>query len=227
MERDEAIFAEKMREIKQLRRVVKDAERERADQEERHQREVAALMAAHAAASETLTGLAGPPPAGAAGASRAADNALSRQSVAPFGHARWRRRSRALVRGPPGGGFPQPNVEELHAMNEKFAREDAEKERLLREKEQIEREKAKVEEEATQRARQYQAEKRSLERQLRELECNIVNKEELIADLERNEQEAKSLTQRYESRMRGSRGGEEGEGERNRAAQGGAREHRR
>ena len=51
LERDEAIFAEKMREIKQLRRAVKDAERERADQEERHQREVAALMEAHAAAS--------------------------------------------------------------------------------------------------------------------------------------------------------------------------------
>ena len=70
LERDEAIFAEKMREIKQLRRVVKDAERERADQEERHQREVAALMAAHAAASETLDGSRGSPPAGAAGASR-------------------------------------------------------------------------------------------------------------------------------------------------------------
>jgi len=103
---------------------------------------------------------------------------------------------------PPGDVPFEANVETLHAENEKFAHEDAEKERLLREKEQIEREKAKVEEEATRRARQYQAEKRSLERQLRELECNIVSKEELIADLERNEQEAKSLTQRYESRMK-------------------------
>ena len=203
LERDEAIFAEKMREIKQLRRVVKDAERERADQEERHQREVAALMAAHAAASETLTGLAGPLPPAPPVLPKTPPTTLSAGSRLPHSDTH----DGADVHGPsfavpPAAGSPEPNVEELHAMNEKFAREDAEKERLLREKEQIEREKAKVEEEATQRARQYQAEKRSLERQLRELECNIVSKEELIADLERNEQEAKSLTQRYESRMR-------------------------
>ena len=201
LERDEAIFAEKMREIKQLRRAVKDAERERADQEERHQREVAALMAAHAAASETLTGLAGPLPP----APPVLPKTPPTLSAGRLPHADTHDRADAhgpSFAVPPAAGSPDPNDEELHAMNEKFAREDAEKERLLREKEQIECEKAKVEEEATRRARQYQAEKRSLERQLRELECNIVSKEELIADLERNEQEAKSLTQRYESRMR-------------------------
>ena len=196
LQRDEAIFAEKMREIKQLRRAVKDAEKERGEQEERHAREVASLMAAHAAASETLTGLAGPLPP--------APPVLPKTPPRPMSSV-----ERDLTAGtkpsfavPPGDVPFEANVETLHAENEKFAHEDAEKERLLREKEQIEREKAKVEEEATRRARQYQAEKRSLERQLRELECNIVSKEELIADLERNEQEAKSLTQRYESRMK-------------------------
>ena len=202
LERDEAIFAEKMREIKQLRRAVKDAERERADQEERHQREVAALMAAHAAASETLTGLAGPLPPAPPVLPKTPPT-LSATTRLPHADTHDRADAhRPSFAVPPAAGSPEPNVEELHAMNEKFAREDAEKELLLREKEQIERDKAKVEEEATRRARQYQAEKRSLERQLRELECNIVSKEELIADLERNEQEAKSLTQRYESRMR-------------------------
>ena len=196
LQRDEAIFAEKMREIKQLRRAVKDAEKERGEQEERHAREVASLMAAHAAASETLTGLAGPLPP--------APPVLPKTPPRPMSSV-----ERDVTAGtkpsfavPPGDVPFEANVEALHAENEKFAHEDAEKERLLREKEQIEREKAKVEEEATRRARQYQAEKRSLERQLRELECNIVSKEELIADLERNEQEAKSLTQRYESRMK-------------------------
>ena len=196
LQRDEAIFAEKMREIKQLRRAVKDAEKERGEQEERHAREVASLMAAHAAASETLTGLAGPLPP--------APPVLPKTPPRPMSSV-----ERDVTAGtkpsfavPPGDVPFEANVETLHAENEKFAHEDAEKERLLREKEQIEREKAKVEEEATRRARQYQAEKRSLERQLRELECNIVSKEELIADLERNEQEAKSLTQRYESRMK-------------------------
>ena len=205
LERDEAIFAEKMREIKRLRRAVKDAERERADQEERHQREVAALMAAHAAASETLTGLAGPLPPAPPVLPKTPPMKSSATPRTPHDgdtHDRADAHGPSFAVPPAGEGSPEPNVEELHAMNEKFAREDAEKERLLREKEQIERDKAKVEEEATRRARQYQAEKRSLERQLRELECNIVSKEELIADLERNEQEARSLTQRYESRMR-------------------------
>ena len=50
LERDEAIFAEKMREIKTLRRAARDAAAERERQERRHEEEKAALMAAHAAA---------------------------------------------------------------------------------------------------------------------------------------------------------------------------------
>ena len=121
LERDEAIFAEKMREIKQLRRAVKDAERERADQEERHQREVAALMAAHAAASETLTGLAGPLPPAPPVLPKTPPKRSATVGCPTGTH------DGADVHGPrsrsPRRRVSEPNVEELHAMNEKFARE--------------------------------------------------------------------------------------------------------
>jgi hypothetical protein len=52
--RDEAIFAEKMKEIKSLRVAAREAAVEREQQELRHQSEMASLMAAHSAATDAV-----------------------------------------------------------------------------------------------------------------------------------------------------------------------------
>ena len=200
LERDEAIFAEKMREIKTLRRAARDAAAERERQERRHEEEKAALMAAHAAAHagalpERPAALP-PSPATLPRASKPVASSFGRGSS--VSDAEWATPSALDAEG----SLPATPTLTAPSTAARDEEDEAEKERLMREKEQIEREKTKVEEEAVARARQYQQEKKTLERQLRELELNISSKENLIADLERNEQHAKSLTQRYEARMR-------------------------
>ena len=281
--RDEAIFAEKMKEIKSLRLAAREAAAAMEEQERRHQGQMASLMAAHAAATEALSNrsmlpagedqpaagvvssgigsplpppLPPPPPVlpktpgsaallGRSGAFSPAsgDEAATLAWAVPRGAGQPSSVGASVLpatpRHPPsamssatsalalddddvvvmgavgggdgggdtpsgsrrrrGGAGRDGEASEIRVSMEAL---DVEKERLLAEKSQIEREKAKVEEEAVSQARRYQAEKKLLERQLRELECNISSKEELIADLERNEQEARSLTQRYEERMK-------------------------
>ena len=240
LRRDEAIFAEKMKEIKTLRRAAKEAERERERRERTHREELAALNAALTTRAERPKEAAkgpgdalGLPPAPEAmprtpgGGGKPAAEAAEAADVS-FAGSDWElprgleAASGSLPATPsaalPSGAFPSGDAFEAF---EEAGSGGSERDRLLREKSEIEAEKAKVEEEARRKARAHAGERRSLERQLRDLEQNISSKESLIADLERNEAEAKGLKRRYELRMRAleeEKAAKEAEVERLRAA---------
>ncbi|CAK9270323.1 unnamed protein product [Sphagnum jensenii] len=79
--------------------------------------------------------------------------------------------------------------------------EDEEKVRLLSEKKAIEEQKSLLEENVRHQTREFKRSKQVMDKQLHELSFSIQQKEELIQELARNEAEAKHLTQQYESRM--------------------------
>ena len=173
LRRDEAIFADKMREIKALKKQAKSVAKASA----------ARLSPGHlvsASASEIGSGTAPLTPS-------ANDETNAAGTLPPLGGG-------ALPATPLGGGpgafAPFPDAA------------DSEKRALVAQKAEIELERAQLKREAARRARAYQQEKKSLERQLRELARNIGSKEKLIVDLTRNEREAALLTRRYEDKVR-------------------------
>ena len=102
LERDEAIFAEKMREIKTLRRAARDAAAERERQERRHEEEKAALApaahaAAHAGALPERPAALPPSPATLPRASKPVASSFGRGSS--VSDAEWRRRPRSTRKG--------------------------------------------------------------------------------------------------------------------------------
>jgi len=245
LRRDEAIFAEKMKEIKTLRRAAKEAERERERRERTHREELAALNAALTTRAERPGGGGGPgdalglppapeamprtpTPAGGKPAAEAAEAADVSFAGSDWELPRGLEAASGSLPATPSGALPSgalpsgafPSGDAFEAFEEAGSG-GSERDRLLREKSEIEAEKAKVEEEARRKARAHAGERRSLERQLRDLEQNISSKESLIADLERNEAEAKGLKRRYELRMRAleeEKAAKEAEVERLRAA---------
>ena len=172
LRRDEAIFAEKMREIKALKKEVK----------------AAAKAGVRASVSETVDG-AFPLTPSSAPRGRAKDEERADGSLPPL----------ALPGSLPATPLEGPGA---RAPVSDASAADSEKRSLVRQKAEIELERAQLRREAATRARAYQQEKKSLERQLRELARNIGSKEKLIVDLTRNEREASLLTRRYENKVR-------------------------
>jgi len=186
LRRDEAIFAEKMREIKALKREAKAVAKASVA---RNARDAERGPLAKASAETPERGTAPLSP-----------------SVRPMD--RHDPNDEANARGtlpPLGGALPAtPLSEPFGASSPSSLSETAELEKrsLVRQKAEIELERAQLRREAARRARAYQQEKKSLERQLRELARNIGSKEKLIVDLTRNEREANLLTRRYEDKVR-------------------------
>ena len=172
LRRDEAIFAEKMREIKALKKEVK----------------AAAKAGVRASVSETVDGTFPLTPSSAP-RGRAKDEERADGSLPPL----------ALPGSLPATPLEGPGA---RAPVSDASAADSEKRSLVRQKAEIELERAQLRREAATRARAYQQEKKSLERQLRELARNIGSKEKLIVDLTRNEREASLLTRRYENKVR-------------------------
>ncbi|CAM6106879.1 unnamed protein product [Calypogeia fissa] len=92
----------------------------------------------------------------------------------------------------------QMKIEEL---TERMKAEEDEKARLLDEKTAIEEQKSRLEEDVRHQTREFKRSKQVMDKQLQELALSIQQKEELIQELARNEAEAKHLTQQYETRM--------------------------
>ena len=173
LRRDEAIFAEKMREIKALKKEAK----------------AAAKAGVRASVTETVDGTFPLTPSAPRSSSFAKDEERADGSLPPLALPG------ALPATPlcgAGASAPAPVSDAA----------DFEKRSLVRQKAEIELERAQLRREAAARARAYQQEKKSLERQLRELARNIGSKEKLIVDLTRNEREASLLTRRYENKVR-------------------------
>ncbi|KAH8967205.1 hypothetical protein BDL97_03G066500 [Sphagnum fallax] len=99
------------------------------------------------------------------------------------------------------GGFDTDSQMRLEELTEKMKAEDEEKVRLLSEKKAIEEQKSLLEENVRHQTREFKRSKQVMDKQLHELSFSIQQKEELIQELARNEAEAKHLTQQYESRM--------------------------
>jgi len=176
LRRDEAIFAEKMREIKALKKEAKAAAK-------------AGVRAS--SVSETVDGTFPLTPVAPRSSSFAKDEERADGSLPPL----------ALP-----GALPATPLGGAGASAAKVVSDAADSEKrfssLVRQKAEIEIERAQLRREAAARARAYQQEKKSLERQLRELARNIGSKEKLIVDLTRNEREASLLTRRYENKVR-------------------------
>ena len=175
LRRDEAIFAEKMREIKALKKEAKAAAK-------------AGVRAS--SVSETVDGTFPLTPVAPRSSSFAKDEERGADGSLP---------PLALP-----GALPATPLGGAGASAAKVVSDaaDSEKRSLVRQKAEIEIERAQLRREAAARARAYQQEKKSLERQLRELARNIGSKEKLIVDLTRNEREASLLTRRYENKVR-------------------------
>jgi hypothetical protein len=195
LRRDEAIFAEKMREIKALKREAKAVAKASVARNARGA-ERGSLAKASAETPERGTAPLSPSarpmdqhdPNDFDGVRNGNDEANARGTLPPL-----------------GGALPAtPLSEPFGASSPSSLSETAELEKrsLVRQKAEIELERAQLRREAARRARAYQQEKKSLERQLRELARNIGSKEKLIVDLTRNEREANLLTRRYENKVR-------------------------
>jgi hypothetical protein len=195
LRRDEAIFAEKMREIKALKREAKAVAKASVA---RNARDAERGSFAKASAETPERGTAPLSPSA---------RPMDRRDPNDFDGVR-NGNDEANARGtlpPLGGALPAtPLSEPFGASSPSPLSETAESEKksLVRQKAEIELERAQLRREAARRARVYQQEKKSLERQLRELARNIGSKEKLIVDLTRNEREANLLTRRYENKVR-------------------------
>jgi DNA repair exonuclease SbcCD ATPase subunit len=195
LRRDEAIFAEKMREIKALKREAKAVAKASVA---RNARDAERGPLAKASAETPERGTAPLSPSA---------RPMDRRDPNDFDGVR-NGNDEANARGtlpPLGGALPAtPLSEPFGASSPSSLSETAELEKksLVRQKAEIELERAQLRREAARRARAYQQEKKSLERQLRELARNIGSKEKLIVDLTRNEREANLLTRRYEDKVR-------------------------
>ena len=195
LRRDEAIFAEKMREIKALKREAKAVAKASVA---RNARDAERGPLAKASAETPERGTAPLSPSA---------RPMDRRDPNDFDGVR-NGNDEANARGtlpPLGGALPAtPLSEPFGASSPSSLSETAELEKksLVRQKAEIELERAQLRREAARRARAYQQEKKSLERQLRELARNIGSKEKLIVDLTRNEREANLLTRRYENKVR-------------------------
>ena len=195
LRRDEAIFAEKMREIKALKREAKAVAKASVA---RNARDAERGPLAKASAETPERGTAPLSPSA---------RPMDRRDPNDFDSVR-NGNDEANARGtlpPLGGALPAtPLSEPFGASSPSSLSETAELEKrsLVRQKAEIELERAQLRREAARRARAYQQEKKSLERQLRELARNIGSKEKLIVDLTRNEREANLLTRRYEDKVR-------------------------
>ena len=193
LRRDEAIFAEKMREIKALKREAKSVAKASVARNARSA-ERGPLAKASAETPERGTVPLSP-------SARPIDPNDPNDS-----NGVWNGNDEANAQGtlpPLGGALPAtPLGEPFGASPPLSDAADAETRSLVRQKAEIELERAQLRREAAQRARAYQQEKKSLERRLRELARNIGSKEKLIVDLTRNEREAALLTRRYEDKVR-------------------------
>jgi hypothetical protein len=195
LRRDEAIFAEKMREIKALKREAKAVAKASVA---RNARDAERGPLAKASAETPERGTAPLSPSA---------RPMDRRDPNDFDGVR-NGNDEANARGtlpPLGGALPATPLSEPFGASSPFPLSDAaelEKRSLVRQKAEIELERAQLRREAARRARAYQQEKKSLERQLRELARNIGSKEKLIVDLTRNEREANLLTRRYEDKVR-------------------------
>jgi hypothetical protein len=195
LRRDEAIFAEKMREIKALKREAKAVAKASVARNARDA-ERGPLAKASAETPERGTAPLSPSarpmdrrdPNDFDGVRNGNDEANARGTLPPLGGAL----PATPLSEPFGASSPSPLSETA----------ESEKKSLVRQKAEIELERAQLRREAARRARVYQQEKKSLERQLRELARNIGSKEKLIVDLTRNEREANLLTRRYENKVR-------------------------
>ena len=195
LRRDEAIFAEKMREIKALKREAKAVAKASVARNARDA-ERGPLAKASAETPERGTAPLSPSarpmdrrdPNDFDGVRNGNDEANARGTLPPLGGAL----PATPLSEPFGASSPSPLSETA----------ESEKKSLVRQKAEIELERAQLRREAARRARVYQQEKKSLERQLRELARNIGSKEKLIVDLTRNEREANLLTRRYEDKVR-------------------------
>ena len=193
LRRDEAIFAEKMREIKALKREAKSVAKASVARNARSA-ERGPLAKASAETPERGTVPLSP-------SARPIDPNDPNDS-----NGVWNGNDEANAQGtlpPLGGALPATPLGEPFGASSPFSdAADAEKRSLVRQKAEIELERAQLRREAARRARAYQQEKKSLERRLRELARNIGSKEKLIVDLTRNEREAALLTRRYEDKVR-------------------------
>ena len=193
LRRDEAIFAEKMREIKALKREAKAVAKASVARNARSA-ECGPLAKASAETPERGTVPLSP-------SARPIDPNDPNDS-----NGVWNGNDEANAQGtlpPLGGALPAtPLGEPFGASPPLSDAADAETRSLVRQKAEIELERAQLRREAARSARAYQQEKKSLERRLRELARNIGSKEKLIVDLTRNEREAALLTRRYEDKVR-------------------------
>jgi hypothetical protein len=215
--RDEVIFRDKLADAKALKKALKaaiaDADEARAElAAERAERVAARAATADAATCVTASELEpradGVPslPLGTLGAADADDEVL--YASTPRGAASLRSTGGGTLGGlggttpPPAGPTAEESAETVEQLERALAEKEAERSALMAEKARAEEAKERAEADLERDAAEHAREAQAMSRQLRELEYSISRKEELIADLARNEEEARALSARYEARMR-------------------------
>jgi len=222
--RDELIFRDKLQEAKTLKRALKEATQALEESRvagEALQRQCAAAAAAAAAAQAApavppgacaVCGRTGGGGGGAAPPDAAPATAGKDEEQLPGSSAHGRRGSldvpcRASVVFNPAAPQPaapgdDPPAREVEALEQALAQKEAERAALLAAKSRAEAAQLMAEADAEREAADFARSKAGMERQLREMEFAISRKEELCADLARNEEAARALSQRYEARMK-------------------------
>jgi hypothetical protein len=193
--RDEVIFREKLAEAKQLKKALREA---LAHADEAKSR-AAAAEAAAAAAELRLASLGSTPPAGSDMACPSCGAAVLMGTVGDDDDVTRRASvvvsSRTAVLSSGGGG-------DVESLEKALAEKEAERSAMVAAKSRAEAAQLLAEADAEREAQEFARSRQAMERQLREMEFAISRKEELIADLARNEEASKQLSTRYEQRMK-------------------------
>ena len=193
--RDEVIFREKLAEVKQLKKALREA---LAHADEAKSR-AAAAEAAAAAAELRLASLGGAPPAGSDVACPSCGAAMLMGTVTAGDEEDVTRRASVVVSSRTATLGSGGDVESLEKA---LAEKEAERSAMVAAKSRAEAAKLLAEADAEREAQEFARSRQAMERQLREMEFAISRKEELIADLARNEEASRQLSTRYEQRMK-------------------------
>ena len=193
--RDEVIFRDKLTEVKQLKKALRDALAELDETKSR-----AAAAEAEAAAAAT---------AEAEAANKAAASGSTCPSCGAGMHGDGRAASLLLQTsaGDVADDLPRrssavaPSAE-VELLERALAEKETERAALVAAKSRAEAAKMLAEADAERDAQEFARSRQAMLRQLREMEFAIARKEELIADLARNEEAARTLSARYEERMK-------------------------
>ena len=200
--RDEVIFREKLAEAKQLKKALREA---LAHVDEAKSRAAAAEAAAAAAELRAASLSSASHPASGSDVACPSCGAAVLLGTATAGGGEeeiTRRASVVSSRSAAGLNGGSASAGDVESLEKALAEKEAERSAMVAAKSRAEAAKLLAEADAEREAQEFARSRQAMERQLREMEFAISRKEELIADLARNEEAARQLSTRYEQRMK-------------------------